>query len=173
VAFFHLNKIKAEIISQAGEKSCGHDGIHIQLLKALIDTEFIPLLESLFVLCARTGQTPKAWNRSTIHLLSKDVGKRRDANNLRPITIIYMFWKIFERLFLQTFDESGWAKVHLAQAGFRGGCSVITSAAVVHHMLSTRVRTTAVFLDLQAAFDMVSHGKLDQTLATRGCPVSI
>jgi hypothetical protein len=173
VAFFHSDKIKSEIISQAGEKSCGHDGIHIQLLKAFIDTEFIPLLESLFVLCARTGQTPKAWNRSTIHLLSKDVGKRRDANNLRPITIICMFRKIFERLLLQTFDESGWARVHPAQAGFRGGYSVITNAAVVHHMLSTRLRTTAVFLDLQAAFDMVSHQQLDKILAKRGCPISI
>jgi hypothetical protein len=173
VAFFNAEKIKAEIILQAGEKSCGHDGIHIRLLKALIETEFIPLLESLFVLCARTGETPKTWNRSTIHLLSKDVGKRRNANNLRPITIICMFRKIFERLLLQTFDEHSWAKVHPAQAGFRGGYSVVTNAAVLHYMLSTRVRTTAVFLDLQSAFDMVSHQKLDQILAKRGCPISI
>jgi hypothetical protein len=51
------------------------------------------------------------------------------------------------------------------------GRSLSVNAAVVH-MLSTRVRTTAVFLDLQAAFDMVGHQKLDQTLATRGCPIS-
>ena len=173
VAFFNSDKIKAEIILQEGEKSCGHDGIHIRLLKALINTEFIPLLESLFVLCAKTGQTPQAWNRSNIHLLSKDVGKRRDANNLRPITLICMFRKIFERLLLQAFDEESWARVHPAQAGFRGGYSVITNAAIVHHMLSTKVRSTAVFLDLQSAFDMVNHKKLDRVLARRGCPRSI
>jgi hypothetical protein len=172
-AFFSVDKITAEIIAQLGEKSCGSDGIHIRLLKAFINTDFIPLLEKLFLLCIQAGRTPKAWNQSEIHLLSKDPKKRRDANNLRPITIICMFRKIFERLLLQTFDEEGWARVHPAQAGFRGGYSVITNAAVVHHLLSTGMRTTAIFLDLRAAFDMVDHSRLKQLLIQRGCPKQI
>ena len=171
--FFSTARIRTEIVAQTSEKSCGRDGIHMRLLKAFLDTDFLPLLGNLFALCARTGHTPSMWNRSDIHLLSKDPSKRRDANNLRPITIICMFRKVFERLLLQTFDESGWAKLHPAQAGFRGGYSVLTNAAVVHHMLSTQLRTTAVFLDLRSAFDMVSHEKLRQTLAGRGCPSPI
>jgi hypothetical protein len=172
-AFFSVDRITAEITSQLGEKSCGRDGIHIRLLKSFLNTEFIPLLETLFLLCMTTGRTPKAWNQSEIHLLSKDPRKRRDANNLRPITIICMFRKIFERLLLKTFDEGGWARVHSAQAGFRGGYSVITNAAVVHHLLSTGMRTTAIFLDLRAAFDMVEHNRLKQLLLQRGCPTQI
>jgi hypothetical protein len=169
-AFFSVNKIIEEIKSQVGEKSCGSDGIHIRLLKAFTKTDFMPLLETLFRLCIQTGHTPKAWNRSEIHLLSKDPKKRRDAKNLRPITIICMFRKIFERLLLQTFDGTGWARLHPAQAGFRGGYSVITNAAVVHHLLSTGIRPTAVFLDLRSAFDVVSHERLKQLLVQRGCP---
>jgi hypothetical protein len=172
-AFFSTEKITAEIRSQLGDKSCGSDGIHIRLLKSFIKTDFLPLLETLFLLCMQTGQTPKAWNRSEIHLLTKDPNKRRDAHNLRPITIICMFRKIFERLLLGTFDEEGWARVHPAQAGFRGGYSVVTNAAVVHHLLSTGLRTTAVFLDLRAAFDVVDHGRLKQLLIQRGCPSQI
>ena len=172
-AFFSVDTIVREIQCQAGEKSCGTDGIHIRLLKAFVRTGFMPLLENLFVLCMQTGHTPKVWNQSEIHLLSKDPKKRRDANNLRPITIICMFRKIFERLLLQTFDEQGWAQVHPAQAGFRGGYSVITNAAVVHHLLSTGVRPTAVFLDLRFAFDMVNHDQLKQLLVRRGCPAPI
>jgi hypothetical protein len=172
-AFFSVDKITAEIISQLGEKSCGSDGIHIRLLKSFLKTEFILLLETLFLLCIQTGHTPKAWNQTEIHLLSKDPKKRRDANNLRPITLICMFRKIFERLLLQTFDEEGWARVHPAQAGFRGGYSVTTNAAVVHHLLSTGMRTTAIFLDLRAAFDMVDHNRLKQLLVQRGCPKQI
>lgn len=172
-AFFSVDAIGKEIKCQAGEKSCGSDGIHIRLLKAFVRTGFMPLLANLFVLCMKTGHTPKVWNRSEIHLLSKDPKKRRDANNLRPITIICMFRKIFERLLLQTFDERGWARVHPAQAGFRGGYSVITNAAIVHHLLSTGVRPTAVFLDLRSAFDMVSHDQLKQLLVRRGCPEPI
>ena len=172
-AFFSVDKITAEIVSQLGEKSCGSDGIHIRLLKSFINTDFVPLLEKLFLLCIQTGHTPKAWNQTEIHLLSKDPKKRRDANNLRPITIICMFRKIFERLLLQPFDEEGWARVHPAQAGFRSGYSVITNAAVVHHLLSTGMRTTAVFLDLCAAFDIVDHHRLKQLLIQRGCPKQI
>jgi Reverse transcriptase (RNA-dependent DNA polymerase) len=172
-AFFSVDQIRTEIKAQEGEKSCGSDGIHIRLLKAFINTNLITLLEKLFLLCIQTGRTPQAWNRSEIHLLSKDPKKRRDTNNLRPITIICMFRKIFERLLLQTFDEEGWARVHPAQAGFRGGYSVITNAAVVHHVLSTKMRATAVFLDLRAAFDVVSHQRLAQVLADRGCPRAI
>ena len=106
MTFFTLSKIKTKILAQAAEKSCGHDGVYIRLLKAFLDIDFLLLLGSLFRLCAKTGQTPSTWNRSEIHLLSKDPTKRRDANNLRPITIIYMFWKVFERLLLKTFDES-------------------------------------------------------------------
>ena len=172
-AFFSVDKITAEITSQLGEKSCGSDGIHIRLLKSFVNTDFVPLLETLFLLCIQTGHTPKAWNQADIHLLSKDPKKRRDARNLRPITIICMFRKIFERLLLDTFDEEGWARVHPAQAGFRGGYSVTTNAAVVYHLLSTGVRTTAIFLDLRAAFDMVDHNRLNQLLVQRGCPKQI
>jgi Reverse transcriptase (RNA-dependent DNA polymerase) len=172
-AFFSGEKITTEITSQQGEKSCGSDGIHIRLLKSFRDTGLIPLLETLFLLCMQTGRTPKAWNQSEIHLLTKDPKKRRDANNLRPITIICMFRKIFERLLLDTFDEDGWARVHPAQAGFRGGYSVTTNAAVVHHLLSTGRRTAAIFLDLRAAFDVVDHNRLRQLLIQRGCPSQI
>jgi len=40
-------------------------------------------------------------------LLIKDTTKPRDANNLRPITLIYMFRKVFKRLLLSRFDYDG------------------------------------------------------------------
>jgi hypothetical protein len=75
-----------------------------------------------------------------------------------------MFRKIFERLLLQTFNEEDWARVRSAQVGFRGGYSVTTNAAVLYYLLSTGMRTTAIFLDLRAAFDIVDHNRLKQLL---------
>jgi hypothetical protein len=171
--FFSTEKITAEIISQLREKSYGSDGIHIRLLKSFINTDFISLMGTLFLLCIQTGHTPRAWNRSEIYLLNKDPKKRRDANNLRPITIICMFHKIFERLLLETFDEEGWARVYPAQASFRGGYSVVTNTTVVHHLLSTDIRTTAIFLDLRVAFNVVNHSRLKQLFIQRGYPNQI
>ena len=44
------------------------------------------------------------------------------------------------------------------------------NAAVVHHLLASRSRSTAVFLDFRAAFDVVSHTRLAGILEKRGCP---
>jgi len=114
--------------------------------------------------------TPTVWNQADIYMLAKDVGKRRDANNVRPITLICMFRKIFERLLLRRFDAPGWASLHPAQAGFRSHHSTCMNAAVVHHLLASRSRSTAVFLDFRSAFDVVSHSRLAALLDERGCP---
>ncbi|TVY16556.1 hypothetical protein LARI1_G006688 [Lachnellula arida] len=69
-----------------------------------------------------------------------------------------MFWKIFERLLFQTYNESSWAKVHPAQAGFRS-----------YSMLATRVRTTAVFLDLN--FDV--QGRLVSVVGSESAALTL
>jgi hypothetical protein len=104
-------------------------------------------------------------------MVTKDVGRTRDADNVRPITLICMHRKLFERLLLvHSFDKTGWAKLHPTQAGFRGDYSTLTNAAVVNHLLSTAVVRYAAFIDLEKAFDMVDHTRLSDLLASRRCP---
>jgi retron-type reverse transcriptase len=43
----------------------------------------------------------------------------------------------------------------------------------VHALLASKARSTAVFLDLKSAFDVVDHQRLDTKLAARGCPASL
>ena len=66
-----------EIQSQEADKSCGADGIHIQLLKCLQDTPLIDWLLALYNTCRAQQQTPLASNQSEIYLLAKDANKRR------------------------------------------------------------------------------------------------
>lgn len=167
---FTKDQIVDEINRQDGTKSCGADGIHIRLLKVLVDTALIDALHHLFRRCLTTGTTPLAWNETEIHLLAKDPSKPRDAKNLRPITLICVFRKIFEKLLLTRFDTQGWARLHPAQAGFRSHYSTCTNAAVVHHLLASRLRTTAVFLDFRSAFDVLNHPRLSKILVDRACP---
>jgi len=155
---------------QDSSKACGADGLHIRFLKALVDSTFLDLLHFLYGRCLAIGRTPNAWNETDIYMLAKNVDKRRDAENIRPITLICMFRKVFERLLLRRFDEAGWAKLHPGQAGFRSHYSTCMNASVVHHLLASKARTTAVFLDFRSAFDVVSHAKLAAVLEQRGCP---
>jgi hypothetical protein len=171
--FLTVEDIIEEITRQEAEKSCGVDGIHIRFIKLVKDTRIIMLLQQLYQACVRGGRTPRAWNRSEVHLLSKDASRPRDADNLRPISLICMFRKIFERLLLLRCQDEAWASLHPCQAGFRREYSTCTNAAVVHSLLASGARSTAIFLDLKAAFDMVDHQILLERLLTRGCPTSI
>lgn len=167
---FTSQEIADEIKLQDAQKACGSDGIHMRLLKALRDSSFLDRLQFLYRRCLATGTTPLAWNRSDIYLLVKDTKKTRTTDNVRPITLICMFRKVFERLLLLRFSTSTWAKLHPAQTGFRNHYSTCMNAAVVHHLLASKARTTAVFLDFRSAFDVVDHEKLATLLDDRGCP---
>jgi hypothetical protein len=165
--------IVEEIIHQEADKSCGADGIHIQFLKTVKDTPIVTWLLELYNHCLDQGRTPRAWNQSEIYLLSKDVRERRDAKNLRPISIICIFRKIFERLLLLKFQGQSWARLHPAQAGFRRSYSTYSNAAVVHAHLASKSTSFAVFLDFKSAFDVLNHQRLDNKLEARGCPASL
>lgn len=162
-----------EIRLQAADKSCGADGIHIQFLKCASTTSLIDWLLLLYNTCRRQMQTPLAWNQSEIYLLDKDPEKPRDANNLRPISIICIFRKVFERLLLLDCQHQSWARLHHGQAGFRRTYSTLSNVAVVHALLASKERSIACFLDLKSAFDVVDHTLLDNKLARRRCPAYI
>jgi retron-type reverse transcriptase len=166
-------QVVEEIQKQDAEKSCGADGTHIRFLKAVQDTVIITWLQQLYNQCLAQGTTPRAWNESEIYLLTKNVGQRRDAKNLRPISIIGIFRKIFERLLLLQVQDQPWAKLHPAQAGFRRGYSTYSNVAVVHILLASKARSTVLFLDFKSAFDVVDHDRLDAKLAQKGCPETI
>ncbi|GAB7336923.1 hypothetical protein MBLNU13_g01490t1 [Cladosporium sp. NU13] len=163
--------VAREIRRQDVNKTCGLDGIHMRIIRALLPSSYPAVLCRLFNLCLSTGSSPPAWNSTEIHMVTKDVNRTRDADNVRPITLICMHRKLFERLLLvHYFDRTGWAKLHPTQAGFRGDYSTLTNAAVVHHLLSTATVRHAAFIDLEKAFDMVDHTRLSDLLALRRCP---
>lgn len=153
-----------EIAQQEADKSCGADGIHIRFLKAVQNTPLMDWLLALYNECLFQNATPRAWNRSEIYLLTKNVSKRRDADNLRPISIVCIFRKVFERLLLLRVQTQPWASLHPAQAGFRRSYSTLSNAAVVHDLLASNARSIAVFLDLKSAFDVINHQRLDAKL---------
>jgi hypothetical protein len=163
--------VAREIRRQDANKTCGLDGICMRVIKILLPSSYLAVLCRLFNLCLSTGNSPPAWNSTEIHMVTKDVSRTRDADNVRPITLICMHRKLFERLLLvHYFDKTGWAELHPTQAGFRSDYSTLTNAAVVYHLLSTATVRYAAFIDLEKAFDMVDYTRLSTLLASRGCP---
>ena len=171
VLAFDRRDIVEEIMSQDGTKSPGRDGIHIKIMKVLSSEPlFIDHLHRLYNLCLSSGRTPPRWNQTDVHLLIKKADRPKDADNLRPITLICMFRKVFERLLLKRFDLSGWARLHPSQTGFRNHHSTCSTAAAAHHLLASGRAKIAIFVDFKSAFDVVNHRLLRDKLISRACP---
>lgn len=170
---FTLQAVRMEVRRQLGAKACAADGVHIRLVKALADTTFLDRLTHLYTTCWDTGRTPTAWNVADICFVIKDSKKPKTIANVRPITLICIFRKVFEAILLSTFNDRGWAAVHPTQAGFRRTYSTLTHAAVMHLLLRERLIDAVVFLDFRAAFDVVPHALLLQMLRRRRCPTAI
>jgi hypothetical protein len=169
--YVSIEDIVAELRHQDSNRACGMDGVHIRLMQTLASTSFVHVLAALYNSCIKHGKTPRAWNDNMVCLIVKDHTRPKDADNVRPITLIGMLRKVFERLLLRRFDAGGWAKVQPTQAGFRSHYSTCANAAVIHALLESGRITHVVFLDFKAAFDVVDHALLLNILRRRGCPL--
>ena len=169
---FTREAIRAEIHEQYAAKACGADGIHIRVLKALVDTSLVDMLLELYCACWNEATTPTAWNLADICLVIKDGQQPKTPANVRPITLICLFRKLFEAILLRAFDAASdtWARIHPTQAGFRHTHSTLTQAAALDAMFRGGLIDTIVFLDFQAAFDVLDHDRLFQILRRRRCP---
>jgi hypothetical protein len=80
----------------------------MHVIKSLLLSCYLRVLCRLFNVCLSTGSIPVPWNSTDIHIVTKDVNRPRDIDNVRPITLICMYRKLFERLLLiYFFDKSG------------------------------------------------------------------
>jgi Reverse transcriptase (RNA-dependent DNA polymerase) len=165
-------KIRRFIREYPKDKACGADSIHSILMWALRGTSFVLRLSDLFDLCIRAGKTPERWNKSITCLLPKTNELPITSDTVRPLSVLPMFRRAFERLILPTFTDERhrFARLHPCQAGFRKGYSTLTHAAICHHALSTGAVSLAVFLDFRSAYDVPPASKVIESLRRRGTP---
>jgi len=161
---FTIKRVKKAILKYPNSKSCGSDSIHIRILKAIVDTSFLPLLTKFFKLCARIGLTPQRWNTSTIVPIPKKENETT-INAMRPITLTQMIRRIFEIVVLP--HMVGTIEFHPSQAGFRRGYSTVTQALSSHERC-LRNDTCSVFLDFACAYDSVPIPLLLKKLVNKG-----
>ena len=77
-------------------KASGHDGLPPRLLK-MISKEIAPSLCTIFNTSIETAAWPETWKRGTwTPVFKKD--DRHDTSNYRPITVLPVVGKIYEKL---------------------------------------------------------------------------
>nr|CAI5861308.1 unnamed protein product [Callosobruchus analis] len=141
--------------------SPGKDGLFIKTIKLVSKYIICPLVH-IFNLCFKCAIIPRQFKESIIVPIHKS-GDKNLMTNYRPIAIINVFGKLFEKCLnkrLCNFIDKH-SIISPRQFGFRKGiCTENSLQELITHILDNfqnEVKTVAVFLDLQKAFDTVSH----------------
>ena len=140
-------------------KAHGHDKISIRMLK-LCDNSLCRPLELIFKDCLTNEIFPSDWKKGSIVPVHKKNDKQC-LNNYRPISLLPLCSKIFERLIFnemfEFFIENNLISQH--QSGFKPGNSCINQLLSIthetHQSFDDDFDVRSVFLDISKAFDKV------------------
>ena len=152
--FFHLSNLSKS-------KATGLDGISARLLRECPDL----ISESLTLIFNRsinTGIFPDEWKYAKVIPIHKH-GKRNCTDNYRPISIIPVVAKVFERIIYNQlslfFCEN--RLLNNCQSGFRGLHSTVTALLEATNEWAYNIDSgkinAVMFLDLKKAIATVDH----------------
>ena len=155
-------------------KAHRHDDISIRMIK-ICDKSLLKPLIILFENSIKSSCCPDIWKRSNIIPVHKKNDKQL-VNNYRPISLLPIFGKIFEKIIFNKIynfllEEN---LLNPNQSGFRPSDSCINQLlAITHEIFETfdcnpSLEIRSVFLDISKAFDKVWHEGLLYKLKSMG-----
>ena len=152
-------------------KAHGYDDISIEIVKPLT---------ILFKNCISQGIFPNNWKKSNIFPIHKK-GDKQIVNNYRPVSLLPICGKIFERLIFnslyQFLEEHNLLSIH--QSGFRCNDPCINQLLFIVDTLYKAFDAyltfdaRGVFLDMPKDFDKVWHKLLIYKLKSMGVSDSL
>ena len=158
--------------SLKGSSSSGPDCIPTMVVKFILPSIISPLTK-LINLSFENGIFPSSLKRARVIVLYKG-GPRNDPANYRPISLLSVFSKIFEKTMLSRLLAFLEAKrfFHDFQFGFRAKHSTehacVTLLNFLHTALDSGLIPAAIFLDVRKAFDSLTHEILLYKLSHNG-----
>ena len=158
------SKISEYLKSIDCSKSCGPHHIHPKLLKYLAENlAFVQALVVLFIKCIEEEHIPDAWKLAHVVPIHKK-GQLSDVSNYRPISLLCIISKIYEKVIRQHLIDTISHKICKEQHGFVKGKSCLSnlleSLYYVSEVMKDEGNADIIFFDFQKAFDQVSHHRL-------------
>ena len=170
----HREKVLQIIKSLDPKKARGCDEASIAMVK-ICDESILEPLCMIYEKCLESGIYPALWKRTNVIPVHKK-GSRQSKENYRPISLLPIFGKIFEKIICEAiycqFCDNDLLSIH--QSDFRPGDSTINKLLDITHSIYSGFEempskeSRAVFLDLSKAFDRVWHEGLLYKLQCSG-----
>ncbi|PFX19180.1 putative RNA-directed DNA polymerase from transposon X-element [Stylophora pistillata] len=156
-----LNKGGLHLNFKDKSKATGLDKISARLIRECADLICVPICD-IFNQSISQGTFPDDWKYARITPLYKQ-GDRGDANNYRPISVIPIMAKVFERIVYE--QLYAYLEEHdilcQNQSGFRANHSTVTALLEATDSWAYNIDNEkingVIFLDLKKAFDTVDH----------------
>ena len=158
---FEINYIEKIIKNLDLNKSHGHDMLGIRMLKLCGESIYKPL-NLICKSCLITVRFPSARKKANIVPVFEK-GDKQLVKNYRPISLLPITGKIFERLLYNQMFEFFIRNdlISQNQSGFKLGDSCINQLLAITHEIyksfGACLDVRAVFLDISKAFDKVCH----------------
>ena len=161
-----------KIVSSIGSNSAGLDGVNLKTIRSIL-VYILPVLVHLINLSMEKGVFPKLLKTAKILPLYKG-GTQMDISNWRPISILPVFSKVYEKVIHgRLYDHlTSLHALYDGQFGFRKGHS--TSHAVQHLLENINLALEkgeyciSIFIDFKKAFDTVDFSILLDRLRDLG-----
>ena len=116
---------------------------------------------SFLSFCLRHLKIPKIWRRALVVAIPKPKRPVEDPKSYRPISLLCVLYKIFERLIPACDESIVDPLLPREQVGFRRARSTVDQTALltqnIEDSFETNKKAGAVFVDLTAAYDTVWH----------------
>ena len=122
-------------------------------------------LQLIFRSCIENGKFPSEWKNTNVVPVHKK-GNKKTLENYRPVSLLPICGKIFERLFYNSLFEFFIANELISsnRSGFKPGDSCINELLSITHEIyksfDDGYEVRGVFLDISKAFDKVWHNGL-------------
>ena len=141
----------------------GSDGIASHFINIAFPVISQPLFDILKKFSIITGMLPDSWKTARVSTHFKN-GERDDRSNYRPISVLPVLSRLFEKLVYYQHYNHLCKNKHLCtfQTGFRTLRSIVTSVLTStndwYANIDNSKISAVIFIDLKKAFGTVDHG---------------